>query len=290
MLKILKQCLRLLITSCLLAVLCIFFIAYWLTLPKQTTIRIEQASGLPVENVTFPSSSGSLIHGWYINGKTHYPHIILLHPRHGNRLTMLPRAKFLYQAGYSVLLFDFQANGESIASQQTLGYLEAYDVAAAINFIKQRVPNTKIGVIATSLGAAALLSIKPSPAKVDAMVLEAVYPSIEQAISNRLALHLGEPAKILTPLFSYQIPLWLGFSTDKLQPIKQITAYQIPIFILAGIYDQHTTIQESRQLFHQIKSKHKYFLALPATHQDFYQYNPKTYELRILQFFRKHLD
>src|SRR5436190_13776398 len=73
----------------------------------------SQPSDLPAESVQFSSESGSTIHGWLIPGQKHGGAILLMHGVRGNRTSMLDRARFLSHSGYTVLLFDFQAHGES---------------------------------------------------------------------------------------------------------------------------------------------------------------------------------
>lgn len=68
---------------------------------------------LPIEQVSFPSQSGSTIQAWYAHGRKGGGAIVLMHAVRANRATLVPRARFLWKAGYSVLLFDFQAHGTS---------------------------------------------------------------------------------------------------------------------------------------------------------------------------------
>ena len=75
---------------------------------------------------------------------------------------MLGRARMLNAQGFAVLLFDFQAHGESPGRYLTFGYLELRDARAAFDFMRQRLPGEHIGVVGMSLGgAAAILSEKP---------------------------------------------------------------------------------------------------------------------------------
>ena len=117
---------------------------------------------------------------------------------------MLDRACFLNQAGYSVLLFDFQAHGESTRDHITFGYLESKDAQAAVGLIHTLAPDEKAGLIGVSMGGAAALLAEPK-SDVQALVLEEVYPRINQAITNRLTMRLGGWAKILTPILSLQL-------------------------------------------------------------------------------------
>ena len=89
-------------------------------------------SDLQGRSVEFPSASGSTIHGWWLAGQPGRGAIILMHGVRDSRLSLLDRARFLSAAGYAVLLFDFQAHGESIGEQITFGYLESRDAQAAV--------------------------------------------------------------------------------------------------------------------------------------------------------------
>jgi uncharacterized protein len=94
-----------------------------------------------------------------------------MHSVHANRLALTTRAQFLSRAGYSILLFDFQGHGESTGTGITFGFLESRDATAAVNFVRERFPGEKIGVIGMSLGAASALLADP-PLAVNALVLE----------------------------------------------------------------------------------------------------------------------
>jgi pimeloyl-ACP methyl ester carboxylesterase len=148
-------------------------------------------SDLPGEPVQFSSESGSQIHGWLIPGQKQHGSVMLMHGVRGNRTSMLDRARFLSRAGYTVLLFDFQAHGESPGQHITFGYLESRDARAAVSFLRSRAPGERIGVIGVSMGGAAALLATP-PLAADALVLELVYPTIDQAIDDRLTVRFGK--------------------------------------------------------------------------------------------------
>jgi len=117
--------LRKVILGCLVAITLVSLAGVWivggqLVAPVPQTIG-NPPSDLGAQSVQFPSQSGSTIHGWFISGKTGYGAIVLMHGVRANRLSMLDRARFLSRAGYSILLFDFQAHGESDGRQITMG-------------------------------------------------------------------------------------------------------------------------------------------------------------------------
>ena len=158
--------------------------------------------------------------------------VVLMHGVKGNRLAMLRRARLLHTEGFSVLLFDFQAHGESTGTRITFGRLEGLDAAAAVAFVRQRLPNEKIGAIGSSLGGAAAL-LGPEPLAVDALVLESVYSDIGTAIANRIRIVLGPVVGALAArptawLFEAILPPFLGMRPSDLRPIDGIAQGRAP--------------------------------------------------------------
>src|SRR5262249_54890499 len=150
--------------------------------------------------------------------------------------------------GYSVLLFDLQSHGESEGQGIRFGKVEALDAAAAVGFMRQRIPYERIGAIGFSLGGAACL-LGPEPLPVDALVLEAVYPRIEDAVTNRLRLRFGALGPWLAPLLIAQIkPRW-GIDPRELQPVETVKAVRVPLLIIAGADDRRTTVADTERLF-----------------------------------------
>src|SRR5882672_719819 len=68
---------------------------------------------LRAEVVAIPSRSGSVLAGWLCLADQPRGSVVLMHGVRSNRLSMVERARFFREQGYDVLLFDFQAHGES---------------------------------------------------------------------------------------------------------------------------------------------------------------------------------
>src|ERR1043166_9488396 len=77
--------------------------------------------------IEFPGAEGATLRGWFVPSHAHRGTILLMHGVRSNRRQMLDRAQFLHRAGYSVLLFDSRAHGESGGNAITFGYLESRD-------------------------------------------------------------------------------------------------------------------------------------------------------------------
>jgi alpha-beta hydrolase superfamily lysophospholipase len=244
---------------------------------------------MPVQPVQFPSSSGAILHGWLVRGQAGKGVVILMHGIRANRLQQGEHARFLYRAGYSVLLFDFQAHGESVGKHITAGYLESRDATAAVNFVRQKCPGEKICVSGFSMGGASALLAQP-PLPVDAMILESVYPTIEQAVADRLAIRFGPLGKLGAPFLTWQLKPRLGIGHDDLCPIKQVGQITAPKYFIAGTADQDTTLQESKDLFAAAAEPKQFWLIDGAAHVDMLAFAKGEYEKRILDFLAKNLN
>ncbi len=245
-------------------------------------------SELPAQDVRFSSLSGSTLRGWAIEGRAGAGVIVLAHSVRSDRREMLGRARFLHAAGHALLLFDQQAHGESPGEQITFGLLEAQDARAAVAEARARWPRERVGYLGVSQGGAAAL-LGSEPLAVDALVIEAVYPTLRDAVTDRIAIRLGPLAPLLAPLLLAQTRLRVGVDADALAPIRGIPAIHAPLLLLAGGRDQHTTLDESKRLFAAAPEPKEMWVLPEARHQDFHRFAPLEYEQRVGAFFARTL-
>jgi len=258
-------------------------VAALLCAPNQETVG-EPPREFGARDVTFPSNSGATIQGWFKQGGAGQGAVLLLHGVHANRLAMLRRARFLSAAGYAVLLIDFQAHGESLGRQITFGALESRDVQAASAYLHEKAPGERIGVIGVSMGGAAALLSDP-PLAADALVLEQVYPTIDEALDNRLRLYLGPFGALVAPLLRVEMSWHLGLDPLQLRPVDRIGELHAPIFVIAGEVDRHTTLAQSQALFAAARAPKQLWIVPSAAHVDLHARAGPEYERRVLAFF-----
>lgn len=228
---------------------------------------------------------GAPVHGWFVPpAAPGRGAVLLLHGVWENRRRMLARADRLRREGYGVLLIDLPAHGESPGARITFGARESAGAAAALAWLRARLPGERMGAIGISLGGAATL-LGPAPLPVEALVLESVYPTIDAALANRLRVAAGAvPAALLAPLFHLLLPPGLGVSAADLRPIDRISGIAAPLLLVTGAEDNRTTPAESRVLFSAAPAP-KRFLAIPgAGHVDLATHDPDRYWGAVLPF------
>lgn len=251
--------------------------------PSQSKIAAPPLA-LQAENVAFQSASGSLIHAWLARGVRGRGAVLLLHGVGDDRTIMLARLGYFHRSGLTVLAPDFQGHGESQGEHITFGALERFDAEAALRFLRTQVRGERVGVIGISMGGAAAL-LGDQPLGADAMVLESVYPTIRDAVADRLRVWLGPFGMLgpaLAPVVIDLVSSDIGVREDQLRPIDHIGAVRAPLLLAAGTDDRYTTIDEARALFDHARASSKQFWAVKgAGHEDLFAFDPAEYERRV---------
>ena len=265
----------------------VFWAGDFLTRPSRASTGIPDA-GLRARTLAFNSLSGVKLSAWFVQGSSGAGAILLLHGVRSNKRAMLPRARFLNALGFSVLLVDLQAHGESEGERISFGYREAADVRVSVQKLRELAPSEQVGVLGTSLGAAAILFSDVQPL-LAAVVLESVYPSIEEAVANRLHIRFGAAGTWLSPSLLAQLGPRLGVTPEQLRPIERVSSLRCPVLLVQGTEDRHTTIQEAQRLFAAMPAPKEFYSVSGAAHVDLHGFGGKAYERRVGDFFTRHL-
>ncbi|MEO6279531.1 alpha/beta fold hydrolase [Roseateles sp.] len=259
----------------------------WLTRPVRTAIGAPPA-GLHAEAVSLPYGEGQHLAGWFLPGRAGEGAVLMLHGVRGNRLQMLERARWLQREGMASLIVDLPSHGESSGERISFGRHEARGVEAALAWLRARLPGEKVGAIGVSLGGASLLFAQRQP-ELDALVLESVYPSIVDAVQDRLAMRLGAAGVWVAPLLLVQLPLRLGLSTDDLRPVEAIASVRAPLLVASGTEDLHTRWPETERLFAAANEPKTLWPVSGAAHVDLHAFDAAAYEEKLGPWLKAHL-
>jgi fermentation-respiration switch protein FrsA (DUF1100 family) len=243
---------------------------------------------LHAEAVQIRDATGHLVAGWFVPGRPGEGAVLLLHGVRSNRLQMLARARWLQREGIACLLVDLPSHGESSGERITFGRREALGVQAALGWLRGKLPGEKLGGIGVSLGGASLLFAERRP-ELDALVLESVYPTITDAVQDRLVARLGPAGAWAAPLLLLQIPLRLGFGVHELRPIEAVAAVRAPLLMASGTEDRSTHWAETERLFAAAPEPKTLWPVPGAAHVDLHDHDAAAYEARLLPWLQHHL-
>ena len=145
-----------------------------------------------------------------------------------------------------------------------------------------------MGAIGASLGAAAIVLAQQN-LKLDAVILESLHPTLEEAVDNRLKLHFGDQGSILLPLMLWQLSFYLDVSLDALSPITRINNLSAPVLFISGTHDVHTTQTETERLFDAARFPKELWIVPGARHFNMHSYVGREYEQRVSDFLSYYL-
>jgi pimeloyl-ACP methyl ester carboxylesterase len=235
------------------------------------------------QTVEFQSKLGSAIVGWLSHSERAKGCVLLLHAIRSDRRGMADRASFLLDAGYHTLCIDFQAHGESPGEHITMGYLEAMDAAAGVEFLRSRFSGLPVAVLGTSLGGASALMadyIEPP----EALIVESVFSDVEAGIGNRLEIRLGRVGRLLTPLLIWQIRPTLGIDAATLSPVHAAAEVRQPVLVIYGSKDRHARPSEAKAIYAALQGRKEIWEIAGAAHVDLCRFAGAEYEKRVIQF------
>lgn len=243
---------------------------------------------LPVEPIEFTSKSGTALKASLLIGKTGKGAVLLLHGYSVNRNILSRRARFLFREGYSVFMFDFQAHGQSGGEVATIGYRESFDVEAAMAWMRERFPDEKIAIVATSMGAASVLA-RGQAVKADAYVLEGMYYALPLIIERRLRELHGPVAVFITPLVLWLQRVRFGFDPWAVVPGEAVSTIKSPVLFVGAELDQYVTLEETKAMYDRITAPKELWIIDDKPHGDFSHTVAEEYEKRVLNFLEIHL-
>jgi dipeptidyl aminopeptidase/acylaminoacyl peptidase len=241
----------------------------------------------PIESVTFTSSDGETLSGWLVPAEDRAKAIVLLHGYGGSRLQMVPRARFFRQQGYTVLLYDARACGESTGDCVTFGYRERHDLVAAVQFLKAR-GNESIACLGASQGGATILFAADELPKMRCVICESVYDEMSHAVDRRMRRYTGIPgwlgASLMVPFAEQR----LGLAIDDVKPVDHVGKLRCPIYIISGTDDDRTSPADTERLFQAARAPKELWMIDGAGHEDLFRY--AGYEEKVASFLRRHFD
>jgi uncharacterized protein len=229
--------------------------------PRPENSVTPDAVQLAYETHRIPIQSESL-ETWYVPAQQGRSLVLLFPPYGGSKAGLLTPAKIFHELGYDVLLVDFRGTGGSSGNETTLGVREAKDVAAAVEFSRERWGKPVI-LYGASMGAVAVMrAVAIEGVKPEALILESPFDRLLNTVRHRFEA-MGIPAFPSAELIVFwggvqqQID---GFNHNPMDYARQITC---PVLLLHGGLDRRVTVADATRVYENLAGK-KQWLLFPA--------------------------
>jgi uncharacterized protein len=267
-----------------------------ITLVANTTNRGTPVAppDFPVQNVLFHATDGVQLAGWLVIASPDAPTIILVHGYKGSRTDMLPWARFLYAAGYNVLLYDSRGCGQSQGWAITLGAREPDDVIGAVHYLQQRrdLHSQHFGALGISLGAGVvLLAAAREPALV-ATVADSAWTDASFQIDHLDSISHPPFTLPLLPYGPALLNALIGANLSDTRPlaeIGQIAPRAVMLIHSADDQNATTPLSGERLLYAAAGQPKEEWIAPSGGHIGALRAHTAEYEQRVLAFFARYL-
>jgi len=234
-----------------LAVLVVLFIGYlgagwlvvlWMTSPRRRSPWATPASvRLGYEEVEMWSTDGVRLSTWWVPAEGSSLAAVFVPGWGGYKFDehLLQTVPVYHDAGYSVLMLDLRAQGESGGDRRTLGYREVRDVRGALAWLRQRGYEAENVVLhGWSMGGATALRAAPGTG-VSAVVEEAGYGDLPLLLRGKIPefVRLGgllEPAILLVGRLFPDFDPWEVVTTRE---ATKLSDEGVPLFIIHSTDD-----------------------------------------------------
>jgi fermentation-respiration switch protein FrsA (DUF1100 family) len=233
--------------------------------------------GISYQDVILETADGLRLSGWFTppeNGAV----ILVAHGHARHRWSEMH--VFFAEAGYGVLSWDFRAHGASEGDLSTIGYYEALDVEAALNFALQQEGVDHIGAWGGSMGGAAVILAAARRPEIEAVVADSAFAAIEDE------LEIVVKISMMRPLVRFILEQQTGLKAEMLKPEDQIGKISPrPVFIIQGLADRVIAVDSAERLYSSAGEPRFVWEELNVGHLGMRQTYPELYTARVIEFF-----
>ena len=233
--------------------------------------------GVRYQEITLTTADGLELAGWYTpasNGAV----ILVAHGYGGAR--QAEKHAFFARSGFGTVTWDFRAHGESEGEVCTMGYQEAADVEAALDFALSQPDLDMVGALGESMGAVAIIQAAARRPEIAAMVADSSFASLEEEIE------IVVPQAILRPFIRFFAEREAGLDIGDLRPIERIGEISPrPVFVIQGMADSAIPADSAQRLYDAAGEPRRLWVEPGVEHMGVQNARPAEYERRVIEFF-----
>jgi fermentation-respiration switch protein FrsA (DUF1100 family) len=256
--------------------------------------EIFHSLGAELQQVAITTPDAVLLRAWLVrparpNGEA----AIVLHGLGDNRLGMTGYAELLLTHGFTVLLPDARAHGDSGGALATYGLLERNDIRQWVESLSDWTGARCVYGMGESMGAAQLLQSLKVGSKFCAVVAESPFADFREIAYDRM----GQPFRLgpwvgrtlLRPVveIAFLRAQWkYKLKMEEVSPVESIAGCKIPVLLIHGQVDSNIPVRHSR-LIHAEDPATDLWEVPGADHCGAISVAPQEFTDRILAWFAR---
>jgi hypothetical protein len=259
----------------------------------QQTAEMLRRSGAAKEDFRVRPPDGVELRGWKIRPPSpNGDWLLVFHGVSDNRTGVLGHAEFLLRHGYSVVMMDSRAHGESGGDMATYGWKERYDTVAIVDALYSTEKVSRLYALGVSMGAAiALQSAAVEPRILD-VIAEDPFADLREVSYDyaglRFSPFLGETLFRPASIFAMDgLAKAGGFDPDAVSPAKAVAARPFPVLLICGTRDTTIPCRHAERIYQAASRPKELWVVNGAEHASALGHAPVEYEVRVMRFLKQ---
>ena len=256
-----------------------------------------QRIGAQREDFGVGASDGVLLRGWKVRPRERNgAWVLLFHGVADNRMGVIGQAELLLRAGYSVVMMDARAHGQSEGRMATYGWLERQDTRSTVDaliaseHISPGTPGFHLFALGESMGAGIALQSAAVEPRIEAVVAEASFADLREATYDYAGLRklplLGKTLfRPFTWTLLYRGSKLAGFSTDGVSPERSVAERAFPVLLICDEKDEALPCRHTQAIFAAARGPKQLWVVPGAYHTAALGFQPAEFRRRVLGFY-----
>lgn len=257
----------------------------------QETSQMLARTAATKKDFVVRATDGVKLRGWKIHSaEPNGDWVLLFHGVSDNRSGVLGHAEILLRHGYSVVMMDSRAHGQSGGTMATYGWKERYDTVAVVDALYKTEMVRHLGALGVSMGASIALQSAAVEPRIEAVVAESPFSSLREVsydyaglrFSSLLGKMLFRPASITAMAGLANAG---GFNPDDVSPEKSVAARSFAVLLICGTRDHTIPCRHAERIYAAARGPKELWVVKGAEHAAALGSASAEYEERVIRFF-----
>lgn len=259
-------------------------------------VQASRQAGSNLQDVSLLTPDGANLRAWLIQpARDNANAVILLHGMGDNRGGVIGYAQILLAAGYSVLMPDARAHGESGGTLATYGLQERQDIHQWVSWLEDRTHPRCVFGFGESMGAAQLLQSLAVEERFCAVAAESPFSDFREIAYDRMGqpLHVGPwlGETLLRPVVEVaflRAEQKYGLCMQQVSPEQALAGNHVPLLLIHGADDHNIPPRHSERIFQARPNNTEIWRVAGADHCGAISTAHDEFAQRLLSFYARH--